>query len=175
LPPLPEATVVSAGLAFLGVAPEARIDGAWPLLPALSWESAITELRPMETGVVVGPTRRDLLDRTSILAAVPVGTADGLPSVLGGRAEACVRGRRAPVLGGVGADSILLDVTEVPQVREGDRVVLLGRQGKEEVPALELSALSGRTVRELLEGISPRVPRQYRDLHGPIDLPLPEE
>lgn len=170
-----ETTMVRAGLLLMGVSPDFRLDGAWPLLPALALESAIAYLKPVPEGGGLDGGSAWIAERESQVAAIPIGYADGYPLALGQRAEVLVRGRRAPVIGRVTLDLLLLDVTDVPQVREGDRVVLLGRQGKEEVSALELAALTDAVPHTILASLSPRVPRQYRDLHGPIDIPLLDE
>lgn len=169
-----EMNLVRPGIALYGVPTDSSLDGAWPLEPALSFESAISFLKVVPAGSAVSYGRAWCAERESRIAVLPVGYGDGYPRALGNAAEALVRGRRVPVVGRVCMDLTMLDVTDVPQVREGDRVVLLGRQGKEEIGALELAALLDTIPYEVLCGVSPRVPRHYRDLSGPIEVPADE-
>ena len=71
-----------------------------------------------------------------------------------------VRGRRVPIVGAVCMDMLMIDVTGIPRVRVGEEAVLLGRQGREEVSAVELANLAGTIPYEILTGISARVPRR---------------
>ena len=89
-----------------------------------------------------------------------MGYADGYAWRLTGRAEALVRGRRVPVAGSVTMDMTLLDVTDTG-AELGDEVVLLGRQGSEEIPARELAAHAGTISWEILCHLGLRLPRRY--------------
>lgn len=94
------------------------------------------------------------------IATLPVGYGDGYPRLLSNRGAVLVRGRRAPVVGRVCMDMILVDVTGVPGVAIGDEVVLLGRQGEEEIPADELARLTGTIPYEITCNVGKRVPRR---------------
>lgn len=166
-----QCNLVRPGIALYGVPTDASLDGAWPIEPVLSFESAISFIKTVPAGSAVSYGRTWRAERESRIAVLPVGYGDGYPRALGNCAEALVRGRRVPVVGRVCMDLTMLDVSDVPLVREGDRVVLLGPQGREEVTALELAALQDTIPYEVLCGVSPRVPRHYRDLVGPIDVP----
>jgi alanine racemase len=74
-----------------------------------------------------------------------------------------IRGVRAPVVGRICMDLCMVDVTDVPGVQEGDRAILIGRQGLEAIGAAELGALADTIHYEILCALSPRVPRVYRD------------
>ena len=92
---------------------------------------------------------------------MPVGYADGYAWRLTGKAEALVRGRRVPIAGSVTMDMTLLDVTGTG-AEPGEEAVLLGRQGDEEIPALELAAHAGTISWEILCHLGLRLPRRYR-------------
>jgi len=161
--PLDESSraLVRPGIALFGHAPDAGLEGAWPLRPVMSFESAISFLKKVPTGSEVSYGRAWRATRDTKLATLPVGYGDGYWRAFGNRAEALVRGQRVPVVGRVCMDLCLLDVTDVPHVAEGDRVVLLGSMGEETISAAELASLVGTLPYEILCAISPRVPRVY--------------
>jgi alanine racemase len=157
------ATLVRPGLSLYGLAPDPSLEGAWPLRPVMSFETAISYLKRVPVGARLSYGLTWTAERPSKIATLPVGYGDGYARALGNRAEVLVRGCRAPVVGRVCMDLTLIDVTDVPGVQEGDCVVLMGRQGDEEVSAGELAALLGTIPYELVVGISPRVPRVERN------------
>jgi alanine racemase len=97
--------------------------------------------------------------RDSVIATLPVGYADGYNRMLSNRAEVLVRGRRAPVVGTVCMDMCMVDVTAIPEASLHDEVVLLGRQGEQEISARELAAICGTIPYEILTSVGTRVPR----------------
>jgi alanine racemase len=98
----------------------------------------------------------------AVVATVPVGYADGYFRSLSNRAQALVRGVRAPVIGLVMMDQLILDVSRVPGAAAGDEVLLLGRAGTDEVGALELAEWAGTNRNEVISMVGRRVPRVYR-------------
>jgi len=147
-------------------APAAARDAARRLRPALSWRTAIVHLKEVPAGTRISYGGHWAAPRPSRIAALPVGYADGYDRRLSGRpgygrAEVLVRGRRAPVVGTVCMDMIMVDVTDVPGAGLGDEVVLLGAQGGERIDADELARRAGTISYEILCGISRRVPRRY--------------
>ena len=157
--------LVRPGIAIYGLAPDPSLEGSWPLRPVLSFETAIAFLKKIPAGSEVSYGRTWRAGRDTKLATLPVGYGDGYWRVFGNRAEVLVRGHRAPVVGRVCMDLCCVDVTDVPHVSEGDRAVLLGHMGDEEVGASELASLAGTLAYEVVCAISPRVPRVY--VHGP--------
>ena len=95
------------------------------------------------------------------VATVPLGYADGYPRSLSGKGYVLIRGKRAPILGRVCMDQFMVDVTDIPEAGENDRVVLLGRDGDEVITAEQLGELSGRFNYELVCDLSMRVPRVF--------------
>ncbi|HET7754974.1 MAG TPA: alanine racemase [Anaeromyxobacteraceae bacterium] len=142
----------------------ATVGGA--LSPALSWKTAITHVKTVPAGTAISYGGRWTAERTSRIATLPVGYADGYPRRLSGRpgfgrAEVLVRGRRAPVAGTVCMDMMMADVTDVPGADVGDEVMLLGVQGDQRISADELAERAGTISYEILCGIGHRVPRRY--------------
>jgi alanine racemase len=154
-------TCVRVGIALYGVPPEPGLESASALRPALSWVSAVEHLREVPAGVPVSYGGTFVTDRPSRLAVIPVGYADGYRRALGNRAEVLVRGRPAPVVGRVTMDLSVADVTDLPEVAEGDEVVLLGTRGARGISAGRMADWLDTIPYEVLCGIGPRVPRVY--------------
>jgi len=129
------------------------------LQPVATWKVQVGQLKRVATGQTVGYGRTWSALRPTTLAILPVGYADGYPRCLGNRARALVNGYHAPVVGRVCMNILMLDVTDVPDVRIGTEAVLLGRQGSAAVTAEELAELSGTINYELLARLSPTIPR----------------
>ncbi|HEY4595167.1 MAG TPA: alanine racemase [Thermoanaerobaculia bacterium] len=158
--------LVRMGIAIYGLDPAERPGHPLPapertdLRPVMSVRARIVQLREVPAGTALSYGGRTVTRRRSRIAVVPVGYADGYAWRLTGRAEALVRGRRVPVAGSVTMDMTLLDVTEAG-AELGDEVVLLGRQGDEEITAAELAAHAGTISWEILCHLGLRLPRRY--------------
>lgn len=150
--------LVRLGLAMYGLDPAQRNED--PLRPAMSVRARIVQLRDVPAGTPVSYGGRTVVQRQSRIAVVPVGYADGYAWRLTGKAEALVHGRRVPIAGSVTMDMTLLDVTDTG-AELGDEVVLLGRQGGEEITALELAGHAGTISWEILCHLGLRLPRRY--------------
>jgi alanine racemase len=94
------------------------------------------------------------------IATLPVGYGDGFPRALSNRGAVLVRGKRAPVVGRVCMDMVMVDVSGIPEVEEGEPVTLLGTQGMETVSAEAWAAWAETISYEILCGIGARVPRE---------------
>jgi alanine racemase len=158
--------LVRLGLAIYGLDPAVKKvppqapDVPSDLRPVMSVRGRIVQLREVAAGTPVSYGGRTVTRRRSRIAVVPVGYADGYAWRLTGRAEALVGGRRVPVAGSVTMDMTLVDVTDT--VAElGDEVVLLGRQGDEEISARELADHAGTISWEILCHLGLRLPRRY--------------
>jgi alanine racemase len=97
------------------------------------------------------------------LALIPIGYADGFPRLLSNRGTVLIGGQRVPVVGRVSMDQIMADVSSLPNVQEGDEVVILGSQGKASVTPDEVAELSGTISYEVLTGLGRRIKRVYAD------------
>ena len=95
------------------------------------------------------------------MATVAVGYGDGYHRACSHGGMMLIRGKRAPILGRVCMDQTMVDVTEIPDAAVGDEVVLLGRQGDEEINAEEIARWADTISYEVLLSIAPRVPRLY--------------
>ncbi len=131
--------------------------------PALSWKSVVSMVKDVKPGDTVGYGRSFTVQKPMTLATVPTGYADGYSRLLSGRGWALINGRKAPVVGRVCMDQMVLDVTGIPGVRMGSQVVLIGKSGDETITADDLAHLYGTIGYEVVCGISKRVDRIYLD------------
>ncbi len=152
--------VVRPGLSLYGSSPLPRFQGL--LRPALTLKTRVALVRTLPTGHGVSYGRTFVTARPTRVGTLAAGYADGYPRHLSNvGAAVLVRGRRCPVLGRVTMDQIVVDLDALPEVDAGEEVVLLGRQGAEEISAAELAARSGTIPWEIFTGLSARVGRYY--------------
>jgi alanine racemase len=152
---------VRVGLSLYGAEPldvgRSRLD------PVMRWRTAVMRLKDLPVGHSIGYGMTFRTSRPSRIATLPVGYADGYSRHLSNKGAVLIGGKRAPVVGRVSMDLVTIDVTEIAGAAIGDEVVLLGRQGGEEMSADEMAAKIGTISYEVLCGVSARVPRVYRD------------
>jgi alanine racemase len=138
---------------------EAGADGA-ALRPAMSLKARVVAVRTLDAGERPSYGRLHPLPARSLVATVPIGYADGVPRALfTGGYHVLIGGRRRPLAGMVTMDQIVVDCGDDTSVQPGDEVVLLGRQGDDEITAEEWAGLLGTISYEVLCGVGPRVPR----------------
>lgn len=102
-----------------------------------------------------------MTSRPSIIATLAVGYNDGYPRFQSNSGHVLVRGKRAPVVGTVCMDTVMVDVTDIPEACVGDEVTLIGKQGDEEILPDEIVANGGTINYEIVCKISPRVTRIF--------------
>ena len=156
--------MVRPGLLLYGVAP-AALAGRLALTPVMSLRSRIVAVKGVRAGETIGYGARFRATRPMAMAVVPAGYADGLDARLAGRMSALVRGRRAPIVGSVCMDMIMVDVTGMT-VEPGDEVVFIGRQGDEVITVAEMADRIGTIPYELLCRVGTRIERIYNHV-GP--------
>jgi alanine racemase len=132
--------------------------------PVMSLYSHIMLLKQVSKGESLGYGCTFQTTRDSLIATIPIGYADGYRRSLSNCGRVIVRGKFAPVVGRVSMDLTLIDVTDVPDVRLNDLVVLLGREGQISITAEEIAKTIGSLSYEITCGISSRVPRIYSEL-----------
>jgi alanine racemase len=156
--------LVRLGLALYGYDSAGAFDGLRPVMAVKTRAVLVREIAP---GTRVSYGGRWTAERPSRIAVLPVGYADGYAWRLSNRASGLVRGRRVPLVGSVSMDMIFADVTDVhlaaggPPVEAGEEVVLLGRQGSEEILVTELAEEAGTIPYELLCLLGLRLARRY--------------
>jgi alanine racemase len=154
--------MVRAGVVIHGIYPSSDTEPAkLPIRPALSWHSRITLLKTLPAGREIGYGGTYTTTKTTKVATVPVGYADGYRRQLSGNFYVLIRGKRAPILGRVCMDQMLVDVTDIPDIDINDKVVLVGRSGDEVITMEQIAEAAGSFNYEFVCGISRRVPRIY--------------
>jgi alanine racemase len=154
--------MVRPGLLAYGLRPPGGID--YPTIdvrPVMSFKSCVVQLRGVRRGRFISYSRTYCAGRDSVIAVVPVGYGHGYSWTLSNAGEMLVRGTRAPIVGRVTMDLTMLDVTDVPGVKEGDEVVLFGRQGGATITVEEVAAKAGTLSYEILCSIGKRVVRSF--------------
>ncbi len=154
--------MVRSGIVTYGMYPSQEVDpGLLDLKPALQLLSRITHIKELPAGreisyggayVTAAPTR---------VATIPVGYADGYRRSLAGKFHVLIRGKRAPILGRICMDQMMVDVTHIPEAALNDRVVLVGSYDGEAITMEEIAAAADSFNYEFVCGISRRVPRIY--------------
>jgi len=155
--------MVRPGIMLYGVYPSPAMASQITLKPVLSWKSKILQLKKVPAGTSISYGQTFVTKRESLIATLPVGYADGYQRLLSNRGAVLVGGQRAPVIGRVCMDLTMVDVTDIRNVKQGDEVVLLGRQGTAEISADEIAAWSNTISYEILTSISARVPRIHHN------------
>ena len=161
---MPEANLnaVRAGVILYGLYPSEEVEREpVPLKPLMELKSHIAYIKTVEAGVQISYGGTFTTQRETRVATIPVGYADGYARGLSNKGSVLIHGKRAPILGRVCMDQFMADVTDIPQARELDEVVLLGKSGDERITMEELGELSGRFNYEFACCISKRVPRIY--------------
>lgn len=158
--------MVRVGIGLYGIAPADALEGRVALRPALSVKARVSHVKSVPAGARLSYGLTYETARATRIATVPIGYADGVPRELSNRGgEAIVHGRRCPMAGTVTMDQLMLDVGDLPVV-VGDEVVLIGRQGNEEITAASWARAMGTVAYTIVCGIGPRVPRVYATASG---------
>src|SRR5438874_6814556 len=152
--------IVRPGMLFYGISPLPQFQNI--LRPAMTWKTRIGLIREMPAGHGISYGRTFITPRPMQVATLTAGYADGYPRHLSNRgASVLIRGRRCGLLGRVTMDLIMIDVSQLPEAVVGDEVVLMGRQGDEEIPCAELAERAETITWEITTRIGSRVQRVY--------------
>lgn len=154
-------SLVRPGIMLYGAYPSKAYHDRVALRPVLHWSTRITHVKRVPAGTPISYGSRWVAKRESTIATLPLGYADGYQRRLTNVGSVLLRGQRVPIAGTVCMDQCMVDATDLPDVREGEEVVLLGRQGDGEILADELAELCGTIHYEIFCGIGPRVPRVF--------------
>lgn len=161
--------MVRVGLLTYGIVSEGACERAatgWNLTPALSWKARVSLVRYLPAGSPISYGHTRVTTALTRVAIITAGYADGYPRAASNRAQVLVGGQFCPVLGRVTMDQMVADVSAVDQVQAGEEVVLLGRQGNEQITANLLARWCQTIPWEVLTNITYRVPRVYRGGHA---------
>ncbi len=150
---------VRPGLLLYGIVPP-PLATTLELTPIVTLVSRVVAVKGVRPGEGVGYGVRFKAEQPTRIAIVPAGYADGLDLRLAGRGAVLIRGRRAPIVGSVCMDMLMADVTGV-DASPGDEVVIIGRQGEEQIDVREMAAQIGTIPYEILCRIGSRIERVY--------------
>jgi len=168
--------MVRVGILLYGVQPSLvcrRIPGIEPVMSVKAKIAAIQKLKP---GEVVGYGMRYKAETLRRLAVLPIGYGDGFPRV---RNEGCalIHGKRAPLLGGIAMDALMVDVTDIPEAKLWDEAVIMGRQGQDEITVRDIATLKKSVTYDVLTNWRLRLHRKSVNHHAPAPTtpnPRPE-
>ncbi len=151
--------MVRIGIALYGLNPSPDAPLPREFKPALSFKCQIAQVKELPEGSYISYGCTFRTSRPSRIAVIPVGYADGFRRTPAHWGEVLVRGRRAPIVGRVCMDQTMIDVTDIPNVRSGDEVVLIGAQGDDSITVDEVARRLGTINYEVVSEILARVPR----------------
>jgi alanine racemase len=159
---LPQAhfDMVRLGILPLGVYPSSvcrRIPG---IAPVMTVKARIAAIQRLQSGDTVGYGMRYTAPGPRRIAVLPIGYGDGFPRMRN-QGYALIRGRRAPLVGGVAMDALIVDITEIPEAQLWDEAVLMGRQADEEISVHDIAKLKNSVSYDVLTGWRARLPRIY--------------
>lgn len=129
--------------------------------PVLSWETRILQIKNVPPKTSVGYARSFITTNKTKIAVIPVGYADGLPRSLSNRGRVLIKSRLCPIIGRICMNLSMIDVSALPLVIPGDRVTLIGRQGKSFLNASDLARDAGTIDYEILSRLPAHIPRRY--------------
>lgn len=155
--------MIRPGLILYGAYPSplSKSLGKVFLQEVLEWKTRIVHCKTLPPGYPISYGRTYITSRETRVATLPLGYADGYLCRLSNRAQVLIHGKRAPVLGRICMDQLLVDVTDIPKAQVNDGVVLLGEQGGDIISVQEMAGWLETIPYEVLTGIGKRIHRQY--------------
>ena len=154
--------MVRSGIVTYGMYPSGEVSPQLlELEPALTWLSRVTHVKTLPAGREISYGGTYVTTRETTVATIPVGYADGYRRSLSGKFYVLIRGKKAPILGRICMDQLMVDVTHIPDTAVNDKVVLVGSYGEERITMEEIAAAADSFNYEFVCGISRRVPRIY--------------
>lgn len=151
-----------AGLMIYGLYPSQSIKRKVKLTPAMTVKSRIIFLKRITKRQSVSYGRTFIAKKNMTVATLPIGYNDGYWRVFSNKADVLIHGKRCRVLGRVTMDQVMIDVTKVKNVRLGDEAVILGRQGRQEISADQLSKIANTINYEIVCSLGNRLPKIYK-------------
>jgi alanine racemase len=154
--------MVRSGIVTYGMYPSQEVkEDLLPIRPALQWHSRVTHVKMLEPGRAISYGGTYVTDKPTKVATIPVGYADGYRRSLSGKFYVLIHGQKAPILGRICMDQMMVDVTHIDNVCINDKVVLVGTDGDETITMEQIAAAADSFNYEFVCGISRRVPRFY--------------
>lgn len=154
--------MVRAGIILYGLYPSKEVNiKNINLKPIMSFKCKVAHIKKIKKGDSISYGRKFIADKDYKIATLPIGYADGYTRLLSGKAQVLIHGHRANILGNICMDQCMVDISNIPNVKKGDEVVIFGNQGKECISVDELAERIGTINYEIVCMIARRVPRVY--------------
>ena len=153
---------VRPGIILYGCYPSDEVDrNQLSIKPVMSVKANIVHLKKVEKGFSVGYGRKFIAERESLIATIALGYADGYPRPYSSQAKVLVNGVIAPIAGNICMDQCMIDVTDVPNVKVGDEVIIMGSDGKNTILADDIARATGTINYEIVCAFGQRLPKVY--------------
>lgn len=154
--------MVRAGIALYGLYPSEEVNKENVCLtPALELKSIVSYLKTVPKGSPIGYGATFVTQKEMKVATVSIGYGDGYPRALSNKGYALVRGKKAPIIGRICMDQFMMDVSDIPEIQQGDTVTLIGKDQNEQITVEELAELAGTFNYEFVCDLGKRIPRVY--------------
>jgi len=153
---------VRPGIMLYGQYPSDEVDRTQMLLkPVMSVKANIVHLKKVAAGESVSYARSFIAERESLIATLTLGYADGFPRPYSRAAKVIINGAFAPIAGNICMDQCMVDVTDVPNVKAGDEVIIMGSDGKNTISAEDIATATGTINYEIVCAFGQRLPKVY--------------
>lgn len=153
---------VRVGLLMYGIYPSNEVSHSVKVKPAMGLKSEILFLKDVKKNTYIGYGKTFVTKRDTKVATVPLGYADGYFRLISNIGKVLIKGMKVPIIGRVCMDAFMVDVTDVPKAEIGDEVVLLGKQGKEEITVDEVASWAQTFSYEVISRMGRRLPLVYK-------------
>ena len=154
--------IARPGIILYGIYPSSEVDKSkLSLRPVMSVKARIAHIKRVPAGASISYGRRYTAEEERVIATLPIGYADGYPRLYSSQAKVIVRGSFAPVRGSICMDQCMIDVTDIPGVKEADEAIILGSDGKLEITAAEIAQSIGTIAYEIVCGFGRRLEKIY--------------
>jgi alanine racemase len=154
--------LVRPGIMLYGSYPSPMVQKLVQLKPVMTLKTCIHFLKSVPPGSRISYGGTFVTRRESLIATLPIGYADGYSRYLSNRGQVLIRGKRAPIVGKVCMDFLMVDVTDIRNVSIGDEAILIGKQGNEQITAEEIADRINSISYEVFCSVGKRVPRIYK-------------
>ena len=154
--------MVRAGMIMYGYYPSTEVSSdKIDIIPALSLKCRVSCVKKVPAGTAISYGRKYVTEDERIIASLPLGYADGYSRAFAKNGEILLRGRRVPIVGTICMDQLMVDVTKLGGVNIGEKAVVIGRQGNDEITIEELAEKTNTINYEIICMLSERIPRRY--------------
>lgn len=153
--------MVRPGLALYGIYPSEYVSRSLDLHPVMSLKSRVIYLKRVSKGATISYGKTYITDKNTTIAILPIGYQDGYNRLLSNKGEVIIRGERVRIAGKVCMDQTIIDVGEIPDIKVGNEVVLIGKQGNEKISIEQIARKVNTVPHEVVCRIAERIPRIY--------------